>query len=259
MGHELGELGLAFVAHHALTAALEQEPVEAGQVVLELVDGGQGLAGRHLELLAAAFGIEVEGVEEFVIRQHRQGGELVGALGADRGHDRLHRPPPFAPGGMGGKAREVGAQAEVVGEQAREGHHHQGPLPGPDPGASLGGGLGRDHPQGQAELGQQRQHEAEVLAGHEHAHQQAAQGEAQPPEQGPALGTARPGAGPPAPPPGQDQGQQGSGSHQGHQGLAQHRGKELGVIEPAGQAGGAHALLVGHAPLARLVDRGEDR
>ena len=54
MGDQLRELGLAFVAHHALVAALKQEPVEASQVVLQPVHRGQGLAGGHLELLAAA-------------------------------------------------------------------------------------------------------------------------------------------------------------------------------------------------------------
>jgi hypothetical protein len=102
VGHQLGEFGLAFVAHHALVAALEQEPVEAGQVVVELAEGARVWRSRHLELLAPAFGIQVEGVEKFVVGQHRQGGQLVGAWARIGGHDRLHPASPAPAGADGG-------------------------------------------------------------------------------------------------------------------------------------------------------------
>lgn len=75
-----------------LDRPLEQEPVEAGQVAVELVEGSHGLAGGDAEVLTATFGVEVEGVQALAVGQHRQGGELVRTALPDRGNDRLQGP-----------------------------------------------------------------------------------------------------------------------------------------------------------------------
>ena len=195
----MAELGLALVAHHPLVAALEQKPVEAGQVFFQVIQRRHGLAGGHPELLPAAFRLQVEGVEKFAVRQHRQGGELLGALAADRGHDLLQRPRLFPLGrrlfplgGMAGEGGEVGTDAELTGQQAADAHQHDRPPPVAPPRARTAAGTSGAHQPGQQQqqLGQQRQHEAEVFGAHQAGQQQAPQGEAQPPGQAPALCSA---------------------------------------------------------------------
>ena len=240
--------GLPLIAHHSLVPAFAEEPVEVAQFFLQSLLGGHGLAGGQAELLAPSLGFEVEGVEPFTVREHRQGRELVGAGAADAGHDRLDGPAPLGVRAMGRKAAELGPPSELAPEHPQQRDQHKRPLPKGCPAAF---DVGDDQGQGNGQLRQQGQDEAEVLAGHQDADQQSPQGKAQPPDQPGLVWVELRSA--------LHQRDDSAHQHQGRQAAAEHRRQQFQVVEPTLQAVGLQAVLVGDPPLAGLVDGAQDR
>ena len=58
---------LPLIAHDPLVSAFDEEPIEVAEFLFESLLRGNGLAGSHAELLAPAFGLEVEGIQSFAV------------------------------------------------------------------------------------------------------------------------------------------------------------------------------------------------